>query len=553
MDKTNKKYKPYKPVSKENRSWPSKVIENAPIWCSVDLRDGNQALIEPMGDERKKRMFNLLCKIGFKQIEIGFPAASQTDFDFTRYLINEKVIPSDVTIQVLTQARPEIIKRTFEALDGAPNAILHFYNSTSTLQRKVVFDKDKEGVKKIATDAAKLIKELSSEYKNTNWSFEYSPESFTGTELDYAVEVCDDVVDILKDSSNNKIIINLPATVEMSTANIYGDQIEWMSENLKNRENICLSLHPHNDRGTAIAASEFGLMAGADRVEGTLFGNGERTGNVDIVTLALNMYSQGINPNLDFSQINNVMREVEYCNQLPVHPRHPYAGDLVFTAFSGSHQDAIKKGLNALRSSNDPQWEVPYLPIDPADLGRTYEAVVRINSQSGKGGVAFLLEKDHGVSLPRRLQISMSQKIQKIADETGKEISTSEIWEIFHTNFVMPKSGHSFKNYSLKTSDATDVSDHIKAEIEIDGKNHEISGSGNGPIDAFVNALNQKLSIDIKVSDYHQSAISSGSDAQAAAYIELQKGDKTSWGVGINPNTTKASFEAIIVGVAKLI
>ena len=553
MDKTNKKYKPYKPVSKENRSWPSKVIENAHIWCSVDLRDGNQALIEPMGDERKKRMFNLLCKIGFKQIEIGFPAASQTDFDFTRYLINEKVIPSDVTIQVLTQARPEIIKRTFEALDGAPNAILHFYNSTSTLQRKVVFDKDKEGVKKIATDAAKLIKELSSEYKNTNWSFEYSPESFTGTELDYAVEVCDDVVDILKDSSNNKIIINLPATVEMSTANIYGDQIEWMSENFKNRENICLSLHPHNDRGTAIAASEFGLMAGADRVEGTLFGNGERTGNVDIVTLALNMYSQGINPNLDFSQINNVMREVEYCNQLPVHPRHPYAGDLVFTAFSGSHQDAIKKGLNALRSSNDPQWEVPYLPIDPADLGRTYEAVVRINSQSGKGGVAFLLEKDHGVSLPRRLQISMSQKIQKIADETGKEISTSEIWEIFHTNFVMPKSGHSFKNYSLKTSDATDVSDHIKAEIEIDGKNHEISGSGNGPIDAFVNALNQKLSIDIKVSDYHQSAISSGSDAQAAAYIELQKGDKTSWGVGINPNTTKASFEAIIVGVAKLI
>ena len=553
MDKTNKKYKPYKPVSKANRSWPSKVIENAPIWCSVDLRDGNQALIEPMGDERKKRMFNLLCKIGFKQIEIGFPAASQTDFDFTRYLINEKVIPSDVTIQVLTQARPEIIKRTFEALDGAPNAILHFYNSTSTLQRKVVFDKDKEGVKKIATDAAKLIKELSSEYKNTNWSFEYSPESFTGTELDYAVEVCDDVVDILKESSNNKIIINLPATVEMSTANIYGDQIEWMSENFKNRENICLSLHPHNDRGTAIAASEFGLMAGADRVEGTLFGNGERTGNVDIVTLALNMYSQGINPNLDFSQINNVMREVEYCNQLPVHPRHPYAGDLVFTAFSGSHQDAIKKGLNALRSSNEPQWEVPYLPIDPADLGRTYEAVVRINSQSGKGGVAFLLEKDHGVSLPRRLQISMSQKIQKIADETGKEISTSEIWEIFHTNFVMPKSGHSFKNYSLKTSDATDVSDHIKAEIEIDGENYEISGSGIGPIDAFVNALNQKLSIDVKVSDYHQSAISSGSDAQAAAYIELQKGDKTSWGVGINPNTTKASFEAIIVGVAKLI
>ncbi len=553
MDKTNKKYKSFNPVNKENRKWPSQTIKKAPMWCSVDLRDGNQALIEPMGDERKRRMFDLLCKIGFKQIEIGFPAASQTDFDFTRYLITEKIIPSDVTIQVLTQARPEIIKRTFEALEGAQNAILHFYNSTSTLQRRVVFDKDKEGVKQIATDAAKLIKELAEKYKTTNWSFEYSPESFTGTELDYAVSVCDEVVDILKDSSDNKIIINLPATVEMSTANIYGDQIEWMSENFKNRENICLSLHPHNDRGTAVAASEFGLMAGADRVEGTLFGNGERTGNVDIVTLALNMYSQGINPNLDFSQINNVMREVEYCNQLPVHPRHPYAGDLVFTAFSGSHQDAIKKGLNALRSSNDPQWEVPYLPIDPADLGRTYEAVVRINSQSGKGGVAFLLEKDHGVSLPRRLQISMSQKIQKIADETGKEISTSEIWEIFHTNFVMPKSGHSFKNYSLKTSNSTNASDHIKAEIEIGGENHEISGSGNGPIDAFINALNQKLSIDIKVSDYHQNAISSGSDAQAAAYIEIQKGDKTSWGVGINPNTTKASFEAIIVGVAKLI
>ena len=553
MDKTNKKYKPYKPANKKSRIWPSKVIEKAPIWCSVDLRDGNQALIEPMGDERKKRMFNLLCKIGFKEIEIGFPAASQTDFDFARYLIEEKLIPSDVTIQVLTQARNEIIERTFEALDGIPNAILHFYNSTSTLQRKVVFNKDKEGVKKIATNAAKLIRDLSNKYKGTDWSFEYSPESFTGTELDYAVDVCDEVVDILKDSSKNKIIINLPATVEMSTANIYGDQIEWMSENLRNRENICLSLHPHNDRGTAVAASEFGLMAGADRIEGTLFGNGERTGNVDIVTLALNMYSQGIEPNLDFSQINNVMREVEYCNQLPVHPRHPYAGDLVFTAFSGSHQDAIKKGLTALRSSNDPNWEVPYLPIDPADLGRTYEAVVRINSQSGKGGVAFLLEKDHGVSLPRRLQISMSQKIQKIADETGKEISTSEIWEIFHTNFVMPRPGNSFKSYSLRTSDTTDENDQIKAEIEINGQTYDISGSGNGPIDAFINALNQTLSLNIKVSDYHQSAISSGSDAQAAAYIELQKEEETSWGVGINPNTTKASFEAIVVGVAKLI
>ena len=547
------KYRPFKSIDIDNRTWPSNTITQSPIWCSVDLRDGNQALIEPMGEERKLRMFSLLIEIGFKEIEVGFPSASQTDFDFVRKIITENLIPNDVTIQALTQARPELIKKTFEALEGAKKAIVHVYNSTSTLQRKVVFKSDEAGIKKIATDGAKWVKEESELYDETDWSFEYSPESFTGTELPYAVEVCNAVNEIWQPNDQKKTIMNLPATVEMASPNTYADQIEWMCRNLQDRENVIVSLHPHNDRGTAVAATELGVMAGADRIEGTLFGNGERTGNVDIVTLALNMYSQGINPNLDFSQINNVMREVEYCNQLPVHPRHPYAGDLVFTAFSGSHQDAIKKGLKALRSSNDPQWEVPYLPIDPADLGRTYEAVVRINSQSGKGGVAFLLEKDHGVSLPRRLQISMSQKIQKIADETGKEISTSEIWEIFHTNFVMPKSGHSFKNYSLKTSNSTNASDHIKAEIEIGGENHEISGSGNGPIDAFVNALNQKLSIDIKVSDYHQSAISSGSDAQAAAYIELQKGDKTSWGVGINPNTTKASFEAIIVGVAKLI
>lgn len=550
MDKRSKKYKPYKPVNKENRLWPSKVIESAPIWCSVDLRDGNQALIEPMGDERKKRMFDLLCKIGFKEIEIGFPAASQTDFDFTRYLIEQKVIPSDVTIQVLTQARPEIIKRTFEALDGAPNAILHFYNSTSTLQRKVVFDKDMNGIKKIATDAAKLIKELSGKYKNTNWSFEYSPESFTGTELEYAVDVCDEVVDILKESSNNKIIVNLPATVEMSTANIYGDQIEWMCENFKNRENICLSLHPHNDRGTAIAASEFGLMAGADRVEGTLFGNGERTGNVDIVTIALNMLTQGIDPKLDFSNINSVMREVEYCNQLPVHPRHPYAGDLVFTAFSGSHQDAIKKGFQAMKDSNDPIWAVPYLPIDPADLGRSYEAVVRINSQSGKGGVAFLLEKDHGVSLPRRLQISMSQKIQKLADESGKEISSSEIWDIFQNHFLVAKNDFSYLSHLSSTQN--DVN-QLELKMLMNSKEFVISGLGNGPIDAFINGLCKELNIIVKVSDYHQSAISSGSDARAAAYIELEKDGITSWGVGINPNTTRASFEAIIVGLSKLL
>jgi 2-isopropylmalate synthase len=550
MDNPVNKYKAFKPIELKDRQWPSKVIHKAPTWCSVDLRDGNQALIEPMGAERKDRMFSLLCKLGFKEIEIGFPAASQTDFDFTRSLIEEKKIPSDVNIQVLTQSRDELIERTFESLKGIPRAIVHFYNSTSTLQRKVVFNEDKEGIKDIAVNGAKKIKELALANPETDWSFEYSPESFTGTELDYAAEVCDAVVDILKDVSKNKIIINLPATVEMATPNTYGDQIEWMNNNLSNRENISLSLHPHNDRGTAVAATEFGLMAGADRVEGTLFGNGERTGNVDIVTLALNMLTQGVDPMLDFSNINSVMREVEYCNQLPVHPRHPYAGDLVFTAFSGSHQDAIKKGFQAMKQSNDPQWAVPYLPIDPADLGRNYEAVVRINSQSGKGGVAFLLEKDHGVSLPRRLQISMSQKIQKIADETGKEISSPEIWKIFEENFLKPQNNFAYQGHTSSTKD--DINE-LEVKMILDSKEVIITGKGNGPIDSFVNGLSKELGINIKISDYHQSAISSGSDAQAAAYIELEQDGETRWGVGINPNTTRASFEAIIVGLSKLL
>ena len=550
MDNPTDKYSAFKPIDLENRKWPSKLIEKAPIWCSVDLRDGNQALIEPMGSERKNRMFDLLCKLGFKQIEVGFPSASKTDFDFVRDLIENKKIPSDVNIQVLTQAREELIIKTFESLKGASKAIVHFYNSTSTLQRKVVFDQDKNGIKKIATDAAKLIKKLADENTSTEWTFEYSPESFTGTELEYAREVCDEVVEILKPASKNKIIINLPATVEMSTPNIYGDQIEWMNNNLNNRKDICLSLHPHNDRGTAVAASEFGLMAGADRVEGTLFGNGERTGNVDIVTIALNMLTQGIEPELDFSNINSVMREVEYCNQLPVHPRHPYAGDLVFTAFSGSHQDAIKKGFNAIKNSNDPKWEVPYLPIDPADLGRNYEAVVRINSQSGKGGVAFLLEKDHGVSLPRRLQISLSQKIQKLADESGKEISSSEIWDIFEKSYLQPVDNFSY----IKHSSSSKQEIH-SLELTMNMKNIEttIRGSGNGPIDSFINGLSNEVGVHIKVADYHQSAISSGSDAKAAAYIELEDNGKTYWGVGIHPNTTRASFDAIIVGLSKLL
>ena len=550
MDNPVNKYKSFQVIDLKDRQWPSKVINNAPTWCSVDLRDGNQALIEPMGAERKDRMFSLLCKIGFKEIEVGFPSASQTDFDFVRDLIENKKIPGDVNIQVLTQARDELIEKTFASLQGIPRAIVHFYNSTSTLQRRVVFKQDKDGIKDIAVKGALKIKELAKKNPDTDWSFEYSPESFTGTELDYAAEVCDAVTDILSEVSKHKIIINLPATVEMSTPNIYGDQIEWMNSNLKNRENISISLHPHNDRGTAVAASEFGLMAGADRVEGTLFGNGERTGNVDIVTIALNMLTQGIDPELDFSNINSVMREVEYCNQLPVHPRHPYAGDLVFTAFSGSHQDAIKKGFKAMKDSNDPLWAVPYLPIDPADLGRSYEAVVRINSQSGKGGVAFLLEKDHGVSLPRRLQISMSQKIQKLADESGKEISSPEIWDIFENNFLIAKGDFLYLSHLSSTQD--DVN-QLELKMSINSKEYLISGLGNGPIDAFINGLCQKLDVQIKVSDYHQSAISSGSDAQAAAYIELEKDGKTSWGVGINQNTTRASFEAIIVGLSKLL
>ena len=550
MDNPTDKYRAFEPINLENRQWPNKLIKKAPKWCSVDLRDGNQALIEPMGAERKNRMFDLLCKLGFKEIEVGFPSASQTDYDFVTSLIENKRIPSDVNIQVLTQAREELIKKTFESLKGASKGIIHFYNSTSTLQRRVVFNQDREGIKKIAINAAKLIKELSLQNSDTEWTFEYSPESFTGTELDYAREVCDEVVNILKPASSNKIIINLPATVEMSTPNIYGDQIEWMHNNLKTRDDICLSLHPHNDRGTAVAASEFGLMAGADRVEGTLFGNGERTGNVDIVTLALNMLTQGVEPNLDFSNINSVMREVEYCNQLPVHPRHPYAGDLVFTAFSGSHQDAIKKGFQAIKQSNDPQWEVPYLPIDPADLGRNYEAVVRINSQSGKGGVAFLLEKDHGVSLPRRLQISLSQKIQKLADESGKEISSSEIWKTFEENYLKPINNFSYVKHSSATSD--DIHS-LELTMIINGNEKKIKGSGNGPIDSFISGLSSNLDVSIKVSDYQQSAISSGSDAKAAAYIELEKDGKTFWGVGIHPNTTRASFDAIIVGLSKLL
>ena len=545
------KYSSFEKIKLKNRSWPTNQITNAPIWCSVDLRDGNQALIEPMGIEKKLRFFSMLVELGFKEIEIGFPSASETEFNFVRKLIDDNLIPSDVKIQVLSQAREHLIQRTFEATEGAKNVIFHLYNSTSTLQREVVFKKDKAGITKIATEGAELVQKLSEEYNKSDWQFEYSPESFTGTELDYAAEVCNEVNNIWHKGNKNKTIINLPATVELSTPNIYADQIQWMNENLNNREKIILSLHPHNDRGTAVAAAELGLMAGADRIEGTLFGNGERTGNVDIVTLGLNLFTQGIDPQLDFSDINKTMREVEYCNQLPVHPRHPYAGDLVFTAFSGSHQDAIKKGFDEMRNSNDSKWRVPYLPIDPEDVGRTYEAVIRINSQSGKGGISYILEQDYGVTLPRRMQIDFSQVIQKQADETGKELDSKEIWQSFENYYLKNNAKKiSYNSHEIQSSKEKDV---IKLTLLENNKEIQIEGTGNGPIDAFINALNDHLSSDFKVSDYHQHSISSGSDASAAAYIEIQNKNSSDWGAGIDQNTTVASYKAILNCINKIL
>jgi 2-isopropylmalate synthase len=544
------KYSPFKVIDLDDRTWPTQQIIKSPIWCSVDLRDGNQSLIEPMGMEKKLRFFSLLVDLGFKEIEVGFPSASDTEFNFVRELIEKNLIPEDVKIQVLTQAREHLIERTFESVKGAKNVIMHLYNSTSTLQREVVFKQDKNGILKIATDGARLVKDLAIKNTNTNWQFEYSPESFTGTELEYAVEVCNKVNEIWEPNNEIKTIMNLPATVELASPNIYADQIEWMCRNLDQRENVLVSLHPHNDRGTGIAAAELGLMAGADRVEGTLFGNGERTGNVDIVSLALNQLTQGVDPKLDFSDINKVMREVEYCNQLPIHPRHPYAGDLVFTAFSGSHQDAIKKGFDAMRESNDPAWRVPYLPIDPEDVGRNYEAVIRINSQSGKGGVAYIIEKDHGLSLPRRLQIDFSRVIQKIADQSGKELEAELIWETFNKTYIKVKGKYEYLNHEIiSKNDKNDQIDEITLSLNIKGKTHTLSGKGNGPIDSFINAISNNLDLNLKISDYQQNAIASGSDASAAAYIELAIKDQILWGIGINQNTVVASFQAIINGL----
>lgn len=545
------KYRPFPRVDLPNRTWPDQIINQAPNWCSVDLRDGNQALIEPMGSERKLRMFQMLLDIGFKEIEVGFPAASQTDYDFVRHLIDNNLIPDDVTIQVLTQARPELITRTFESLRDCPRAIMHLYNSTSTVQRRVVFQQDRDGVKQIAIDGAKYVAECAAKHTDTQWRFEYSPESFTGTELDYALEVCEAVMDIWQPSPANKTILNLPATVEMSTPNIYADQIEWFLRHVSRRDSVELSLHPHNDRGCAVAATELGLMAGADRVEGTLFGNGERTGNVDVVTLALNLFSQGVESNLDFSDIFDVMRTTEHCNKLPVHPRHPYAGELVFTAFSGSHQDAIKKGLHALQGESDEQvyWDVPYLPIDPADVGRSYEAVIRVNSQSGKGGVAFIMEKDHGLELPRRLQIEFSKVIQGISDDTGKEIDSDQIWQAFNSEFLTAQRPLEFIEHHTEAEDDGEHR-HIEAKLNYNGEQITVKGSGNGPIDAFVNALNKQFQLDFRVVDYHQHATGVGSSAQSACYVEIQVGKaETRYGAGLHSNIVCASLIAVCSAV----
>ncbi|HEX2115152.1 MAG TPA: 2-isopropylmalate synthase [Alphaproteobacteria bacterium] len=536
------KYRPFQPIDLPDRRWPSRAIDRAPIWCSVDLRDGNQALVEPMGPERKRRMFDLLVRMGFKEIEVGFPAASQTDFDFVRELIEQNLIPEDVTIQVLTQARDELIDRTFESLRGARRAIVHLYNSTSTLQRRVVFGLDRPGIVDIAVKGARRIKDLAAKMKGTEIVYQYSPESFTGTELDFAKEICEAVIAVWQPTPQRKMIINLPATVEMATPNVFADQIEWFGRNVKNRDSIVLSVHPHNDRGTGVAAAELAMMAGCDRVEGTLFGNGERTGNVDVVTLALNMFSQGIDPQIEIKDIEAIVRTVEYCNQLPVHPRHPYAGELVYTAFSGSHQDAIKKGFAAMERSNSGLWEVPYLPIDPADLGRTYEAVIRVNSQSGKGGVAYLLQADRGLDLPRGLQVEFSQIVQRIADATGKEITSQAIWNAFQDEYLVPRA---IEFVDHKTWPGTGGERTIEAHIRLDGEMRIVRGQGTGPIDAFVDALRRECGIALEIRDFREHAITQGADALAAAYVEARVGGRTLFGAGLDANIVVASLRAV--------
>ncbi len=553
------RYAPFIPVDLKDRTWPTKQITRAPQWCSVDLRDGNQALIDPMDSQRKLAMFTLLVSMGYKEIEVGFPSASQMDFDFVRKIIDEGLIPDDVVIQVLTQAREPLIRRTYESLKGAKQAVVHLYNSTSTLQRRVVFGQDREGIKKIATDAAQLCMDLRSMVPETKIFFEYSPESYTGTELEFALEVCDSVNDIFKPTPDHKTIINLPATVEMATPNVYADSIEWMHRHLKYRDSIVLSLHPHNDRGTGVAAAELGYLAGADRIEGTLFGNGERTGNVCLITLGLNLFSHGIDPHINFSNIEEIRRTVEYCNQLRVPERHPYGGDLVFTAFSGSHQDAIKKGFDHMVVDSaaagvhidQHTWAVPYLPIDPKDIGRSYEAVIRVNSQSGKGGVAYLMKNEHHLDLPRRLQIEFSQVVQAKTDNEGGEVTPDALWQIFEDEYL-PAGKNTWGRFRLKgLSQSSHLDEDVQLSVELadNGEMKTLSGTGNGPIAAFVTAISSYSERTIRVLDYYEHALSAGGDAKAAAYLECEVDGKTFWGVGIDPSTTTAALKAVISAV----
>ncbi len=548
------KYKKFKPIGLRDRTWPDNEILKAPIWCSVDLRDGNQALVQPMGMERKKRMFNKLVEIGYKEIEVGFPSASQTDFDFVRALIEGDCIPEDVKIQVLTQARDHLIERTFEAIEGSKNAILHFYNSTSTLQRRVVFNMDRNGICDIAVHGAKKIKELTRMMQNTTLHYEYSPESFTQTELEFSREICARVMDVLEPSPDHPIILNLPATVEVAGPHIYADQIEWMHRNLPNRSCVVLSLHPHNDRGCGVAAAELGLMAGADRIEGTLFGNGERTGNVDLVTLGMNMVSQGLDAGIDFSKMQELVNVAQYCNRLDVPERHPYAGSLVFTAFSGSHQDAINKGKRALESKNSDLWEVPYLPIDPNDVGATYEAVIRINSQSGKGGIAWVLENDFGLRVPKNLQIEFASIIQEIADSSGEEIDSKTIWNIFKNTYIDNSNPYQLISHHSGPDAHASEKRIINAKLLYQQQPIEILGRGTGPVDGLVNGLIKHSGHELRVVDYVEHAIGYGSDTKAASYIELSNGQgKAMFGVGLDNNITTATLKAIIAAANRIL
>jgi 2-isopropylmalate synthase len=542
------KYRPFTPVQLSDRSWPNRVISTPPIWMSTDLRDGNQSLIEPMNPERKLRFFELLVKVGLKEIEVAFPSASQTDFDFVRKLIEENRIPADVTIEVLTQSREDLIRRTIDSLQGAKRAIVHLYNPIAPAFRRIVFGMSRDEVKGIAMSGTRLIKQLTDTRPETEWVFEYSPETFSMAELDFAKEVCDAVSEVWQPTPARKMIVNLPSTVESSTPNVYADQIEWMHRHLARRDAIVLSVHPHNDRGTAVASAELAVMAGADRVEGCLFGNGERTGNVDLVTLALNLYTQGVHPRLDFSDIDEVRKCVEECNQLPVHPRHPYVGDLVFTAFSGSHQDAIKKGF--AQQKPDTIWEVPYLPIDPADVGRSYDAVIRVNSQSGKGGVSYLLEQSYGLVLPRRLQIEFSRVVQRVTDETGKEVAAGDIYGIFRREYLDAHTPYAYRMHQMVESSSGTESASIEAVIGHEGKTIPMQGQGNGPIDAFTDALRRRFALQVRLMDYTEHSIGAGADSKAACYMEVRVDEgPTLFGIGIDSNIVTASFKAMLSAV----